>query len=82
MAFEGAEDCEFFIYSFGLEKQSSKGQFIFRTYTFFFGIFQGFCLKVSEDFFYRTSPCIFVVIVNRLCIIFLKSRNHDISNVG
>ena len=24
------------------------------------GIFQGFCLKVSEDLFYRT-PCIFVV---------------------
>ena len=25
------------------------------------GIFQGFCLKVSEDLFYRTLPCIFVV---------------------
>ena len=28
---------------------------------FFLGIFQGFCLKVSEDFFDRTPPSIFSV---------------------
>ena len=33
---------------------------------FFIGIFQGFCLKVSEDFFHRTRPYIFVVIVNKV----------------
>ena len=33
------------------------------------GIFQGFCLKVSEVLFYRTPPGIFVV--NRLCTVFL-----------
>ena len=39
----------------------------------FYGvIFQGFCLKVSEDFFYRTPPRIFVVIVNRLCTVVLR----------
>ena len=27
---------------------------------FFVGIFLGFCLKVSEDFFQRISSCIFV----------------------
>ena len=35
-------------------------------------IFQGFSLKVSEDFFYRTPPDIFVVIVNRLRTVFLR----------
>ena len=39
---------------------------------FFLGIFQGFCLKASEDFFHGTHPCIFVVIVNRLCTVFLR----------
>ena len=39
---------------------------------FFLGIFQGFCLKVSEDFFDRTPPSIFAVIVNRLCKVFFK----------
>ena len=39
---------------------------------FFLGIFQGFCLKVSEDFFNRTPTSIFVVIVNRLCTVFLR----------
>ena len=27
------------------------------------GIFQGFCLKVSESLFYRTPPCIFGLLV-------------------
>ena len=31
---------------------------------FFLDIFQGFCLKVSEDFFHRSPPCIFVLKVN------------------
>ena len=39
---------------------------------FFLDVFQGFCLKVSGDFFQRTSPSIFVVIVNGLCTVFLK----------
>ena len=43
-----------------------------RKKKFFLGIFQGFCLKVSEDFFNRTPPSIFVVIVNRLCTVFLR----------
>ena len=34
---------------------------------FVLDIFQGFCLKILEDFFYRIPLCIFVVIVNRLC---------------
>ena len=38
---------------------------------FFLDIFQGLCLKDSEDF-YRTSPCTFVVIVNKLCTVFLR----------
>ena len=38
---------------------------------FFLDIFQGFCLKDSEDF-YRISPCTFVVIVNKLCTVFLR----------
>ena len=50
--------------------------------SFFLDIFQEFCLNVSEDFFYNGSPmflqntffypCIFVVIVNTLCTVFLK----------
>ena len=36
-------------------------------------IFQGLCLKVSEGFFYITPPRIFVVIVNRLCTVFLDN---------
>ena len=41
----------------------------------FLGIFEGFCLKVSEDFFDRTPPCTFAVIVNRFWTVFLrKSR--------
>ena len=28
---------------------------------FFLGIFQRFSVEVSEDFFHRTPPCIFVV---------------------
>ena len=43
---------------------------------FFLDIFQGFYLKVSMDFFYRTPPCIFVVIVNRLCTVFLKETRN------
>ena len=39
---------------------------------FFLGIFQGFCLKVSEDFFDRTLPSMFAVIVKRLCMVFLR----------
>ena len=39
---------------------------------FFLRIFQGFCFKVSEDFFRRTPPCIFVVIVNRLRTVFQR----------
>ena len=35
-------------------------------------IFQGFCLNISEDFFDRTPPCIFAVIVNWLCTVFLS----------
>ena len=31
-------------------------------------ISQGFCLKVSEDLFYRAPPC--VLVVNRLCSLF------------
>ena len=46
-------------------------EFIFRTYNllkinFFIRIFQGFCLKVSENLFQRTLPCLFVVIISRL----------------
>ena len=40
--------------------------------SFFLGIFQGFYLNVSEDFFYRTAPCILVVIAYRLCMVFLR----------
>ena len=39
---------------------------------FFLGAFQGFYLKVSEDFFHRTPSWIFVVIVNRLYTVFLR----------
>ena len=39
---------------------------------FFLGIFRGFSLIVSEDFFDRTHPSIFAVIVNRLCTVFLR----------
>ena len=28
---------------------------------FFLDVFQELCLKVSEDFFHRTPPCIFLV---------------------
>ena len=38
---------------------------------FFLGIFQEFCLKVSEDFFHKTLLLIFAVIVNKLYTIFL-----------
>ena len=39
----------------------------------FFRYFLGFCLKVLEGFFDRIHPCIFVVIiVNRLCTVFLR----------
>ena len=33
-------------------------------------IFQEFCLKVSEDLFYRTPPCVFVI--SRLCRSFVN----------
>ena len=39
---------------------------------FYRSIFQRFCLKVSEDFFYRAPPRIFVAIVNRSCTVFLR----------
>ena len=35
----------------------------------YWGIFQGFCLKVSEEFIYRTPPRIFVVIVLLIIIV-------------
>ena len=35
----------------------------------YWGIFQGFCVKVSEEFFYRTPPRIFVVIVLLIIIV-------------
>ena len=39
----------------------------------FFRYFLGFCLKVLEGVFDRIHPCIFVVIiVNRLCTVFLR----------
>ena len=41
---------------------------------FFLGIVQGFCLKVSEDFFHRTPTCISIVIVNMLYKVFLKDN--------
>ena len=44
----------------------------FLKMNFFLDIFQRLCLKVSEDFFHRTPPCIFVVIVNKLCTVFLR----------
>ena len=31
----------------------------------FFGTFQGFCLKFSEDVFHRSPPCISAVILDR-----------------
>ena len=39
---------------------------------FFWGIFQGFFKKVSEDFVYGTRPCIFVAIVDKLRTVFLR----------
>ena len=36
------------------------------------GIFEGFYLKVPEDFFDTTPTSIFAVIVNRLCTVFLR----------
>ena len=39
---------------------------------FFLDIFQRFCLKVSKDFFHRTHPSIFVVIVSSMCTVFLR----------
>ena len=39
---------------------------------FYWGIFQGFCLKVSENFFYGTAPRILLVIVKGLCTVFLR----------
>ena len=40
---------------------------------FFLDIFVGFCLQVSEVFFQRTPPpCIFLVIVNGLCMVVLR----------
>ena len=39
---------------------------------FYWGVFQGFCLKVLEDFFHRTPPSIFIVIVIRLCTVFVR----------
>ena len=31
-----------------------------------------FFKEVSKDFFHRTHPCIFAVIVNKLCTVFLR----------
>ena len=45
---------------------------------FYWAVFQGFCLKVSEDFFYRTPPRIFVVIKNKLCTVFLTQDNPEL----
>ena len=33
---------------------------------------QGFYLKCLENFIHRTPPCIFAVIVNRLCTVSLR----------
>ena len=38
---------------------------------FYWGIFQEFCLEVSEEFFFR-APRRLVVTVNRLCTVFLR----------
>ena len=45
---------------------------------FFLGIFQEFYLQVSEDLFYRTPPCIFVVVVNSLCAVLLRYSNTEL----
>ena len=60
--------------------------------SFFLDIFQEFCLKVSEDFFYNGSsmflqntffyPCIFVVIVNTLCTVLLKVHWRRFENLS
>ena len=42
--------------------------------------FQGFCLKVSDDLFYRTTPCMFVV--NRLCTVFLRESRFMLTIRG
>ena len=47
-------------------------QFSFTKMNLILGIFQGLYLKVLEDFFHRTLRCAFVVIVNRLCTVFLR----------
>ena len=52
---------------------------------FFLGIFQGFCLKVSEDFFHRTPSCIFLVanskkVVHGLFKIIQNFVNNKINN--
>ena len=48
---------------------------------FHWRIFQGFCLKVSEDFFYRTIPRIFVQkVVQGLFKIILNYVNNMINN--
>ena len=49
------------------------------------GIFQGFCLKVSEDFFHRTPSCIFLVanskkVVHGLFKIIQNFVNNKINN--
>ena len=46
----------------------------------FLCIFLEFCLKVSEGFFDRVRPGIFVVIVYWLCTVFLDNANHKINN--
>ena len=43
---------------------------------FYWGIFPRFCLKISEDFFYRTPACIFVVTVRGFEGLFKKIRNY------
>ena len=52
--------------------------FVIRTFSKV--LFQGFCLKVSEDFFHRTPPCILVVIVNRLRTVFFKIIQNCVNN--
>ena len=43
---------------------------------FFLGVFQGFCLEVSEAFFYRTPLYVFVVTESRLCTV-LKDTHWE-----
>ena len=48
---------------------------------FFLGIFQRFCLKVSEDFYHRRPPSIFVVVNSKQVVHGLfKMIQNNINN--